>query len=268
MVVSSLFDILRALESLRKEEESVIPDRIRAQRLHAQKLEGQQRQWRITSYPGMPHFREKFKLWSAKAGRILGCPPETNPVDFFLTLLYKDLLSRPMGDRASVTLGGRFIECLILEAERFWTRYLDEFEERQVGKMIADLPDWIGDHEQKRRAAYELCARNSVELLARVDDPHTQKNSEPSAAREKTNAQAESEKSSVVAERERILSEYKAATGNPSNKLIYEADNSPIHKPEFYDWVKGDLKAASATCINFERFLRDKQPPIKKARIA
>jgi len=68
----------------------------------------------------------------------------------------------------------------------------------------------------------------------------------------------------LLRKRARQLAEYKAATGNPSNKKIYEARNSGIHKPEFYKWLRGDLPANSATCINFERFLREKKPPIPR----
>ena len=64
--------------------------------------------------------------------------------------------------------------------------------------------------------------------------------------------------------RARLLAEYKSATGNPSNKRIYEAKNSGIHKPDFYAWLKGDLSLESAMTINFERFLRLKKPPFPR----
>jgi hypothetical protein len=64
--------------------------------------------------------------------------------------------------------------------------------------------------------------------------------------------------------RERLLAEYKAATENPSNRRIYSSRNSGIHKPQFYQWTEGGLPATSATTINFERFLRDKKPPIPR----
>ena len=67
-----------------------------------------------------------------------------------------------------------------------------------------------------------------------------------------------------IERRQRLLASYKSATGNPSNRRIYEAANSGIHKPEFYHWQKGSLSSESATCINFERFLRDKKPAIPR----
>lgn len=66
------------------------------------------------------------------------------------------------------------------------------------------------------------------------------------------------------ARRRSALAEYKAATGNPSNKRIYEARNSGIHKPQFYEWQRGELPADSATTRNFERFLAEKKPPIAR----
>jgi len=65
-------------------------------------------------------------------------------------------------------------------------------------------------------------------------------------------------------QRARMLAEYKKAAGNPSNKKIYEAKNSGVHKPEFYDWLNGKLDPDSAPAINFERFLKLKKPPIPR----
>jgi hypothetical protein len=70
---------------------------------------------------------------------------------------------------------------------------------------------------------------------------------------------------SLIATRSQRLAEYKAATGHPSNKSIYTASNSSIHKPQFHEWQRGDLSPNSQTCINFERFLREKRRPIPKA---
>jgi hypothetical protein len=63
-----------------------------------------------------------------------------------------------------------------------------------------------------------------------------------------------------VERRTKLLADYKAATGNPSNKQLYQARNSGIHKPDFYKWRNGRLPADSSTTINFERFLREKKP--------
>jgi len=88
----------------------------------------------------------------------------------------------------------------------------------------------------------------------------------PSVKSSEQDPKDDSEQPSEVAgtdaeRRERLLAEYKEATGFPSNKSIYEATNCPIHKPQFYKWLKGSLPADSATTINFERFLKDKRRP-------
>jgi hypothetical protein len=67
-----------------------------------------------------------------------------------------------------------------------------------------------------------------------------------------------------VVRREHLLAEYKKGTGNPSNKRIYEAKNSGIHKPQFYEWLRGELSPDSETTINFERFLAEKKAPVPR----
>jgi hypothetical protein len=65
--------------------------------------------------------------------------------------------------------------------------------------------------------------------------------------------------------RQKMLNEYKSATGNPSNRQIYNARNSGIHKPEFYEWLNGNLPSISETTKNFERFLREKKAPVPRS---
>jgi hypothetical protein len=67
-----------------------------------------------------------------------------------------------------------------------------------------------------------------------------------------------------VTRRADLLAAYKRANSNPSNKRIYEARNSGIHKPQFYEWVRGELPADSETTGNFERFLKEQKPPIAR----
>lgn len=67
----------------------------------------------------------------------------------------------------------------------------------------------------------------------------------------------------LVARREALLSEYKSSTG-ASHKKIYEAQNSGVHKPEFYSWRNGKLPASSKTAKTFEAFLRAKRRPVPR----
>jgi|SRR5579863_345046 len=60
-----------------------------------------------------------------------------------------------------------------------------------------------------------------------------------------------------------LLAEYKAATG-VSDYRIYNAKNSGIHKPQFYQWKNGVLPRGSKTAVHFEQFLREKRPPTSK----
>jgi hypothetical protein len=62
----------------------------------------------------------------------------------------------------------------------------------------------------------------------------------------------------------KLLQDYKAATNNTSNKRIYEAKNSGIHKPQFYEWLHAKLPSESSTTVNFERFLREKKPALSR----
>jgi hypothetical protein len=89
--------------------------------------------------------------------------------------------------------------------------------------------------------------------------PRTDEKQEP-----QPQSTADAESGDETPRRERLLAEYKAATGDPSNRQIYSARNSGIHKPEFYKWLKGDLPGASETAKNFERFLCEKKSPIPR----
>ena len=64
--------------------------------------------------------------------------------------------------------------------------------------------------------------------------------------------------------RANLLAAYKKVAGNPSNRKIYEAHNSGIHKPEFYQWVNGLLSAKSVTTQRFEAFLKAGRKPIPR----
>jgi len=66
-----------------------------------------------------------------------------------------------------------------------------------------------------------------------------------------------------IARRARLLTDYKAATGAKDYHL-YNAQNSGIHKPEFYQWVHGKLPAKSKTAKRFEAFLIAKKRPVRK----
>ncbi len=67
----------------------------------------------------------------------------------------------------------------------------------------------------------------------------------------------------VTDRRAELLNEYKRATG-ANDYQIYNAQNSGIHKPEFYQWKNGKLSEKSKTANKFEAFLKAKKRPIRK----
>jgi hypothetical protein len=68
-----------------------------------------------------------------------------------------------------------------------------------------------------------------------------------------------------IQRRIKLLAGYKAATGNPANRRIYTSSNSGIHKPQFHEWLRGDLASTSKTSVRFEKFLQAKKRPIPRA---
>jgi hypothetical protein len=82
--------------------------------------------------------------------------------------------------------------------------------------------------------------------------------------RDENGADAKPTDDEEVARRAKLYAEYRDATGKPSNRSVYEGDNVPIHKPQFYAYLDGRLKSSSSTFANFEHFLREKKPPTPK----
>lgn len=77
-------------------------------------------------------------------------------------------------------------------------------------------------------------------------------------------AESAVDRESEIERRQKLLADYKLATGDPSDYSIYKAKNSGIHKPQFYQWRKGTLSSRTKTAQNFERFLQEKKPPIPR----
>jgi hypothetical protein len=117
----------------------------------------------------------------------------------------------------------------------------------RIRDIDACVDHWIA--ESFRRIAFP--GNNDVGSGNQLDSPSTQ----PSEVLDQTEE---------VERRLQLLDDYKAATGRPSNRSIYTARNSGIHKPQFHEWLRGELLNTSQTCINFERFLREKKRPIPR----
>lgn len=109
----------------------------------------------------------------------------------------------------------------------------------QSGQYVA----WDGDDYVVQESLEDITSDEGLMLIGRIPEPKLD--------------QAE------IDRRKRLLSDYIAHTG-ASHKSIYEGKNSGIHKPQFFEWKHGKLPPTSATAKNFERFLREKKPPIHR----
>jgi len=138
------------------------------------------------------------------------------------------------------------------------------------GKQYNGL-SWHGlTLEDMRDAAREGLEFDKTSVLNRLLPESVQDtNSEGSEAAPISESVGESiptasEAGSLIERRKKFLDEYKAATGHPSSKQIYEASNSGIHKPEFYQWKNGNLPAESRVTKRFEVFLKAKKRPVPR----
>lgn len=72
------------------------------------------------------------------------------------------------------------------------------------------------------------------------------------------------EPTTEIERRAKLLADYKAATGNPPHKKIYESSNAGIYKQDFYWWINGKLHAKSKVTKRFEAFLKARRRPIPR----
>jgi hypothetical protein len=129
----------------------------------------------------------------------------------------------------------------------------------EVRRELEESAEW-GRYEAGLREVAEIQAAGDVDLeLGLSSDAGLS-----APAETKTETIQSEGVDEIRAKRRSLLAEYKAATKNPSNKQLYEARNSGIHKPDFYAWLNGKLPSESAMSINFERFLRLRKPPIPR----
>jgi hypothetical protein len=119
------------------------------------------------------------------------------------------------------------------------------------------------DNDDSARAETAECLARLSEISAAAPTPAAPSRASSPAPRA-AEVRAPAESNAEVSRRKGLLADYKSGAGNPANKRIYEARNSGIHKPQFYSWMRGELPADSGTCLNFERFLREKKPPIPR----
>jgi hypothetical protein len=130
-----------------------------------------------------------------------------------------------------------------------------------VNAMCDDLDDLI---EQRLQPPLSLSLPLPPDIQAQIVSNSPNQSNEQRDERLQIVAHELPELERDIARRFRLLSEYKAATGNPSNKKICEAQNSCIHRPEFYKWKQGKLPPDSKTTKSFEAFLKAQRRLIPK----
>lgn len=60
--------------------------------------------------------------------------------------------------------------------------------------------------------------------------------------------------------RAKMLADYMRDSGTQFPSWIYQDRRSGLHKPQYYQWLRGDLPSTSTMSIKLERFLANKQP--------
>jgi hypothetical protein len=145
----------------------------------------------------------------------------------------------------------------------FWLEELRKgsFNFRSSSIATEINPDGTDGRQYLMGTIYAVCDASAI-LCKKLEADAVQAEFDEKHRRDAPPEKSKSD--SEVTHRQKLLADYKAATGNPSNKRIYEARNSGIHKPEFYEWLRGSLPANSTPTISFERFLREQRPPIPR----
>jgi hypothetical protein len=156
---------------------------------------------------------------------------------------------------------GNYAAWLVTLSNRITARILHAVEELEASEGTGKL-SYHGLSVDAMREGLQVFLALVVFEYAGISMPILPPTAQRKA--QKASAEPETESNPEVARRAALLAEYKAATRNVSNKRIYEAQNSGIHKPEFYRWVSADLPDTSIPARRFERFLASKKMPIPR----
>jgi hypothetical protein len=127
---------------------------------------------------------------------------------------------------------------------------------------------WHGlTREEMRDIAWQVLEDDKASILRDLEPESVHDTSFPDSEPSQTITSSEElqpDAGGIVEHRNKLLEVYKSATGQPSSKQIYEASNSGIHKPEFYQWKQGKLPVESRITKRFEAFLKSKRRPIPR----
>jgi hypothetical protein len=205
------------------------------------------------SCPGYPNAELQIYAERSKLDRNTRDPRKSN--EERLNLLLQVFEIRAKAFAALVTdmqLQKAFIVLLESWVHETWFEYAGYPFDAVAGSSHKDVQRLLDKYREWRAAGYKRL------VSANVNEPIVTGAQQPM---EPIPTQSTSDDGK---RRSKLLEEYKAAAGNPSNRQIYNARNSGIHKPEFYEWIAGRLPSTSETTKNFERFLREKKAPIPR----
>jgi hypothetical protein len=208
-------------------------------------------------------------LWSSADVRLkadYGPPPPKQPIQ----------LNMYLHDYAKELFNAEFKhypddpDCIAYWAQKLAERVegrifqrIGEIEAPRLPSLVSMMLSYHVTHLEMRETIRE-CLKRMIEenVPSEAQKQKAASTGTPQIAESKEPAMAPA--LSEIERRKALLAEYKAATGNPSDYRIFNAQDAGLYKPEFYRWLKGTLSAHSKTAKNFERFLREKKPPIPR----
>jgi hypothetical protein len=153
-------------------------------------------------------------------------------------------------------------------AERVSNKVMESVREIEDRGMLSSLK-YHGLTESRMReivdeALREIALANLPQITKQENQPAEELALDETSHEDKETIISPASNENEIERRKKLLAEYKAATHDPSDRKIYEAQNSGIHKPQFYEWRNGKLLSNSITAKKFEAFLKAKKPPVPK----
>ena len=158
-------------------------------------------------------------------------------------------------------------ECLpeiVLEAEFRTMMVYKGHREQGLGQIIDSARDAVMHHLRTTSTSERAWSELKAAFSETTKFHDSEQNEIPRSKAVKSQPEALPNSETIIDRRATLLDEYKRATG-ANDYQIYNAQNSHIHKLEFYQWKKGKLPENSKTAKMFEAFLKAKKNPIRKS---
>lgn len=177
--------------------------------------------------------------------------PPSPEIAFWLTKLSERVTSRVLKAVEAVNSCHAWIELLIPTKSKYGL----DWHGLSVDDLRQTIKEELDETKRMTLARYQPAIEKD-DAQAAYKLPQIELPEEPTEKRP--------EDIGLVEYRQKLLADYKAVTGDPSNMKLYQARNSGIHKPDFYAWIKGTLPERSKVTKSFEAFLMAKRPPIPR----